>query len=61
VPKTTIIEWRDRLITSAAELFIPVSEKDKKVKFLQQEIDMLHKIVGEITVENNFLKKKLMR
>ncbi len=61
VPKATIIEWRDKLISNAAELFIPAYEKDKQMRALKQEIESLQRIVGEVTVENSFLKKKLMR
>lgn len=61
VPKTTIIEWRDRLISNASELFLPPHERDRQVRSLKQEIELLHKMIGEITIENSFLKKKLMR
>jgi hypothetical protein len=36
---------------------VPVNEKMKEVRILKTEIEQLHKIIGEITVENNFLKK----
>lgn len=61
VAKTTVIEWRDKLIMDAAEVFVPAHEKARKVRVLEQEIESLQKIIGEITVENSFLKKKLMR
>ena len=61
VAKTTVMEWRDKLLTDAVEVFVPAHEKAKRVKALEQEIESLQKIIGEITVENNFLKKKLMR
>jgi hypothetical protein len=55
------MEWRDKLVNEAAELFVPPHERDKRVKLLRQEIELLHKVIGEVTVENNFLKKKLMK
>jgi hypothetical protein len=61
ISKTTLIEWRDKLITGASEVFIPFDEKNKQVKTLQQEIALLHNILGEVTVENSFLKKKLIK
>jgi len=61
ISKTAIIEWRDKLINGATELFMPVHEREKRIRLLQQEIDTLHKIVGEVTIENSFLKKKLLR
>lgn len=59
ISKTTICEWRDKLINEATEIFIPTHEKDKQVKQLKETIENLHKIIGEVTIENNFLKKKL--
>jgi len=61
VPKTTVIEWRDKLITEASELFVPEHEREKQIRILKQEIESLHKVVGEVTVENSYLKKKLER
>ena len=57
VPKTTIVEWKERLLNEASELFIPAHEKDKKVKQLTEKIKELYNLIGEITIENNFLKK----
>jgi len=59
VPKSNIIEWRDKLIAGSPELFIPLHEKNKQIRLLKQEIESLHKVLGEVTVENSFLKKKL--
>lgn len=59
VPQTNLHDWRAKLLDNAKEIFIPESEKNKQVKLLEQQISSLHKIIGEITVENNFLKKKL--
>lgn len=59
ISKTTICEWRDKLLKDASEIFIPAYEKDKQVKQLKETIENLHKIIGEVTIENNFLKKKL--
>jgi transposase len=61
VPKTNVLEWRDKLIAEAGELFVPTHDKEKQVRLLKQEIESLHKVVGEVTVENSFLKKKLER
>jgi transposase len=61
VPKSTIAEWKERLLNEASELFIPSHEKDKKVKQLNEKIKELHNLIGEITIENNFFKKKLQK
>ena len=57
IPQTTLHDWRSKLLDNAKEIFISESEKNKQVKLLEQQISSLHKIIGEITVENNFLKK----
>lgn len=61
IPKTTVTEWHNKLVNEVESLFIPTHEKEKKVKLLKEELEVLHKIIGEITVENNFLKKKLSK
>ncbi len=61
ISKTTICEWRDKLISEASELFIPFHEKDRQVKQLKADLEDLQKIIGEVTIENSFLKKKLQR
>lgn len=61
IPKSTIVEWRDKLLQEAEQLFIAPHEKDKQVRKLQSNITDLHKVIGEITIENSFLKKKLSR
>jgi transposase len=57
IPKTTLIEWKEKLEKESHDIFLPISERDKKLKQLQNTIQDLHKIIGEITIENNFLKK----
>lgn len=59
IPQTNICNWKDRLTEFAHELFLPESEKNKELRAKEAEISNLHKIIGEISVENNFLKKKL--
>ena len=61
ISKTLVAEWRDKLLADASSLFLPEHEKNKKLKSFVHEIEVLHKIIGEITIENNFLKKKLVR
>lgn len=57
MPKSTILEWKEKLLNEAQELFIPAYEKEKQVKKLKDTVSGLHKLIGEITIENNFLKK----
>ena len=61
IPKSTIIEWRDKLINEAVEVFIPAYERDKKNKQLKESIEDMQRIIGEVTIEKSFLKKKLQK
>jgi transposase len=61
VPATNLHEWRDKLLTKSVELFVSDSENTKHIKSLKQDIERLHGIIGELTVENSFMKKKLMK
>ena len=61
LPKSTILEWKEKLLNDAQELFVAQHEKDKQVRKLKETITDLHKVIGEITIENSFLKKKLSR
>lgn len=61
IPVTTFQQWKDKALENFYQLFIPESEYTKKEKLAEQEIESLHKIIGEITIENNFLKKKLQK
>ena len=59
VPKTNVHEWLRKLKEGASSLFDQPQEKLKVEKNYKKEVEKLHKIIGEITVENNYLKKKL--
>ncbi len=61
IPATNLYEWRDKVLGNLDQLFIPENEHTKKQKLVEQEIDNLQKIIGEMAIENNFLKKKLKR
>ena len=61
IPLSNLYEWRDRALGGLPQLFVPESEATKRQRIVQQEIEVLHKIIGEITIENNFLKKKLLK
>ena len=59
VPKTNVLDWKNKLIECADNIFVLPHERDKVVKELRKELELTHKIIGEITIENNFFKKKL--
>ena len=35
IPKTTLIEWKEKLEKESHDIFLPISERDKKLKQLQ--------------------------
>jgi transposase-like protein len=61
IPKTNAIDWKNKLIEEAPTIFVPLNEKEKIIRNFKNEINTLQTIIGEITIENNFLKKKLKR
>jgi transposase len=61
IPKTNVKEWHDKLQDGAVNIFLGDSLTSKKIKSLEQDIDRLHKIIGELAVDNSFYKKKLMK
>ena len=57
VHATQVTQWKQELIQRSAELFA----KPNNTMAAQHEefTDKLHKAIGELTMENNWLKKKL--
>lgn len=57
VHPSQVTQWKQELIQRSAELF---SKPDNSLKQQHEDtVDKLHKTIGEITMENNWLKKKL--
>lgn len=57
VHATQISQWKQDLIRRSAELF---TKPDSSPTRQHEELaDKLHKTIGELTMENNWLKKKL--
>ena len=57
VHATQVTQWKQELIQRSAELF---AKPNNTMAQQQEELtDKLHKTIGEITMENNWLKKKL--
>lgn len=61
IPKTNVRDWKEKAEKGLHEIFKPNHEKEKEAKILKAEIEELHKLIGELTIENNYLKKKLNR
>lgn len=57
VHATQIAQWKQELIQGAADIFAK-PDNTQAIK-QQEEIDQLHKTIGEITMENKWFKKKL--
>lgn len=53
-----IYQWRNLLVSNAGHLFEKGSKQSSDERS-EATISELNKLIGEITVENNFLKKKL--
>jgi transposase-like protein len=50
--------WKRELLDNAAGIFDHARERRAEAE-VQEKIDNLHKSIGEITMENDWLKKKL--
>jgi len=57
VHATQIGKWKQELMHKAADLF--AKPDNSLAKQHEDTVDKLHKVIGEITMENNWLKKKL--
>lgn len=52
-----VTKWKRELMENAAGIFD--SKKDHQAAEAQEKIDDLHKNIGELTMERDWLKKKL--
>ena len=53
-----ISQWKRQLLEGAADLFERPNKKSEEVRDAEKKEDMLLKTVGEMKIENDFLKKK---
>lgn len=53
-----ISQWKKQLIEGATDLFERPNKKSPEIKQAESERDTLLKSVGEMKIENDFLKKK---
>ena len=57
VASNQIYAWRDRLLSDAPKVFL-----DKRAKEAHKdEVGKLHRVIGKLTVENDFLENVLNR
>ena len=53
-----ISQWKRQLLEGAADLFERPNKKSEEVRDAEKREEMLLKAVGEMKIENDFLKKK---
>jgi transposase-like protein len=53
-----ISQWKKQLVEGASELFERPNKKRKRERETEKERDQLLKTVGQLMIENEFLKKK---
>lgn len=53
-----ISQWKRQLVEGAEELFERPNKKSEEVRNAEKRDEMLLKAVGEMKIENDFLKKK---
>ncbi len=53
-----ISQWKKQLLEGAIDLFERPNKTNPEVKHAEEERDLLLKTVGEMKIENDFLKKK---
>ena len=59
VSPRVVLSWRDQLLSTAPKLF--ESKTSSKAKQEELEKEQLLQKIGQLTVENDYLKKKLKR
>lgn len=58
VQANQIAAWKKQLLNGAADIFERPNKKKPEVREAEQERDEILKTVGEMKIENDFLKKK---
>jgi|TARA_B100001964_G_C14196694_1_gene583757 transposase-like protein len=53
-----ISQWKRQLLEGAADLFERSNKKSEEIRDSEMREEMLLKAVGEMKIENDFLKKK---
>ncbi len=56
-----ISKWKGQLLEGAAGIFERPNKKQSTVKKAEEERDAMLKTVGEMKIENDFLKKKYLQ
>jgi transposase len=56
-----ISQWKARFLEKAPEIFSGKTPEQQELETLRREKEHLTHIVGELTIDNNFLKKNLKK
>ena len=56
-----ISKWKKKLSEEAADIFERSNKKSPEVEKAQKKKDMLLKTVGQMKIENDFLKKSIVK
>jgi len=56
---TQITRWKQELEANAAKVFIKNTQEKKELKETQKDLERAMKQIGKITMESEWLKKKL--
>ena len=54
-----VCKWKKDLLDGAISIFEDPRKRDSKREKIEQQESLLHQKVGQLTIENDFLKKKL--
>jgi len=57
VAASQIYAWRDRLVNNASAIFLDKRAKEDH----KDEVEKLHRVIGKLTVENDFLERVFNR
>lgn len=58
VTPNQISVWKNQLLSGAMEIFERPNKKKSEVRAAEKERDKIMKTIGEMKIENDFLKKK---
>ena len=55
-----ISQWKKEFLSNAEKVFSAAKDETEQIKKLEKEKDELIQQIGQLTVDNNWLKKKLL-
>lgn len=55
-----IATWKREFLANASRAFVSAEEESSEIRKLKEEKEQLIQQIGQLTVDNNWLKKKLL-